>query len=83
VGFGDFYPRNDIERIFIIFVFIIGIRVFGFILNIFLEIINTTRMMGSELDDLDNLNRFLGILTQFNGGKPIKRDIVERIELYF
>ena len=40
-------------------------------------------MMGSELDDLDNLNRFLGILKQFNGGKPIKRDLVERIELYF
>jgi len=51
VGFGDFYPRNDLERIFIVFVFIIGIRVFGFILDIFLEIINQTKMLGSDLDD--------------------------------
>ena len=40
-------------------------------------------MMDSELDDQDNLNRFLGVLKRFNGGKPFKNDFIERIELYF
>ena len=45
VGFGDFYPRNDLERIIICFVFIIGIRVFGFILGVFLEMIESTKAL--------------------------------------
>ena len=83
VGFGDFCPRTDLERIIIVGIFIFGIRQFGFILTNFLDIILDNSLLQAELDYQDNLNYFMGLLKWFNGGKPINCEIVERIEQFF
>lgn len=35
VGFGDFNPRSDLERLFCILVLLLGVGIFGFILGNF------------------------------------------------
>ena len=39
VGFGDFNPRSDIERLFCILVLLLGVGIFALIMSNFLEII--------------------------------------------
>ena len=40
VGFGDFVPRSDLERIVGAFVLLLGVAIFSYIMGIFLDILN-------------------------------------------
>jgi hypothetical protein len=39
VGFGDFHPRGDVERIYGAFMLLFGVAIFSYILSVFKEII--------------------------------------------
>jgi hypothetical protein len=39
VGFGDYHPRADEERIFIAFLLVIGVATFSYIMGIFISIL--------------------------------------------
>lgn len=39
VGFGDFHPRADAERIFVVFILLLGVAVFSYFMGNFVEII--------------------------------------------
>ena len=39
VGFGDYHPRGDIERVFGAFMLLFGVAIFSYILSIFRDII--------------------------------------------
>ena len=41
VGFGDFHPRADEERIFIAFLLVVGVAIFSYIMGIFISILKT------------------------------------------
>jgi hypothetical protein len=41
VGFGDFSPRSDSERLLCSFLLLFGVAVFSYILGTFIEIIDT------------------------------------------
>jgi hypothetical protein len=47
VGFGDFNPRSDIERLVVAFILLFGVAVFSYMMGIFIEI----------LDEFKELNR--------------------------
>ena len=40
VGFGDYHPRSDLERLFIAFVLLVGVSIFSFIMGNFISILN-------------------------------------------
>lgn len=40
VGFGDFHPRSDLERLLIAFVLLGGVSIFSFIMGNFIAILN-------------------------------------------
>ena len=67
VGFGDYHPRGDIERVFGAFQLLFGVAIFSYILSIFKDIIQKVTTSNKDLDDGDNLARFFGILRHFNG----------------
>jgi hypothetical protein len=83
VGFGDFYPVNDTERILWIFVLLGGGMTFSFIMGSFLEVLYGYRLVVAENEDSYNLARFFGLLKRYNSGKSVKKEIVEDIENYF
>lgn len=39
LGYGDYYPRNNDERVVAIFVFLFGVALFTFIMNDLMEIL--------------------------------------------
>lgn len=58
VGFGDFNPRSDYERLICILVLLLGVAIFGLIMGNFLEIIDKFRTLDSVIEDADELNKF-------------------------
>ena len=41
VGFGDYHPRSNSERIFCAFILLFGVAIFSYIMGIFIEILGT------------------------------------------
>lgn len=75
VGFGDYYPKNDAERIFISFILLAGVTVFSFIMMKLSDmIINFTVMTGENMDNSE-IEDFFTLLKKFNHGFSIRKDI--------
>ena len=51
IGFGDYHPRSDNERLLCSFIFLFGVSVFSYILNNFLEILIEFKHLNEDLDD--------------------------------
>ena len=83
VGFGDYHPRGDIERVVGAFLLLFGVAIFSYCLSIFKEILRDVGDFNADLDDGDNLSRFFGILRQYNGQKMINIEFQKRITTYF
>ena len=39
VGFGDYHPKSDEERIFVAFLLLVGVATFSYIMGIFINIL--------------------------------------------
>jgi len=63
VGFGDYNPRSDEERIFCGFILLFGVAIFSYIMGIFIEILQKYQDLNRDLDEGDNLTKFFGLLT--------------------
>lgn len=53
VGFGDFHPKTDAERVWCILVFLIGVSFFQMTMGNFLEILDVYREYNSPVDESD------------------------------
>ena len=71
VGFGDFHPRSNSERVFAALILLFGVAIFSYIMGIFISILATYKVLDAELDDGDNLSKFFGMLKKFNGNVEI------------
>jgi hypothetical protein len=83
VGFGDYHPRGDIERVVGAFLLLFGVAIFSYCLSIFKEILREIRDFNAGLDDGENLSRFFGILRQYNGRQIINIEFQHKITAYF
>ena len=83
VGFGDYSPQSDSERLFCSFILVAGVCVFSYLMDTFLAIISGLQDLNEDLDDGDSLTLFFGILKRFNGDKPINHAFKVKIEAFF
>jgi hypothetical protein len=83
VGFGDYHPRSNSERIFCAFMLLFGVAIFSYIMGTFIAILISFQNLVAELDDGDNLSRFFGILKKFNENKQIDEKLKLAIEEHF
>ena len=49
----------------------------------FIEIVNQYGFVQKEIEDYDNLIVFFSMFRTFNGGKPIKQSLIDKIEKFF
>ena len=63
VGFGDFHPMSNTERLFMAFGMLFGVAIFSYIMGIFIEILQKYQDLNRDLDEGDNLTKFFGLLT--------------------
>ena len=83
VGFGDFHPRSNVERLFCSVVLVGGVIIFSYIMGDFIAMLESYKVLNGEIDDGDNLAMFFGMMKKYNKNVPIKQDLKERVEKYF
>ena len=66
VGFGDFNPRSNAERIFIAFGLLFGVAIFSYILGELSTIVNDFTNFNADGDEAESLATFFGVMAQFN-----------------
>ena len=83
VGFGDFTPRSNAERLVFTFVLLGGVAIFSYIMGVFMDIIQSMLGLAADIQDDDELSRWFGLIKRFNYGRPVTVDLKEKIEHYF
>ena len=73
VGFGDYYPVNNFERLIIIFIMIFGVSIYGLFLGIFQEMLQRFKMFEEDPEDLDELHKFFKVIEKFNLNHRMKQ----------
>ena len=62
VGFGDYAPLSDVERLVCAMILFCGVIIFTYICGVFTGILNDFIALNADLDDGDNLSKFFGIV---------------------
>jgi len=83
VGYGDFHAINDAEFILVSFIITFGVVIFSFIMGSFIEMLLEFKRVTSENADHSNLSKFLGLLSRFNRGRPLPKEMSQKVEAYF
>ena len=79
VGFGDFFPTNDIERAIWCIVLLGGVAVFSYFMGFLLEMILKVQNLDKNFENEEDLEKFFLLLRKFNGGSPTKPQLVQQI----
>jgi hypothetical protein len=71
VGFGDYHPRSNTERLFVTVVLLFGVAIQSYIMGNFAGILAQFKDYNDELEEGDLLTEFFGILEKFNRRKKL------------
>ena len=74
VGFGDYHPRGDTERVGCAIILLFGVATFSYIMSTFIEILTTFHVLREDLSYEYELSRFFNVLKKFNGKKSFSQD---------
>jgi len=83
VGYGDYYPISNVERIVCIFMMIGGVIFFSFIINNFIEIISQYDEKTQGGDRSLDLHNWMSLLTKFTNNKPLPRSLINSMDSHF
>lgn len=74
VGFGDYYPISDEERIIYSFVLLFGVMLFSIFMGQLIDMIIKYKLLDGEFNQDEDLEKFFVMLRdQFNYGKPLNQ----------
>ena len=62
IGFGDYRPWADEERLFQVIIFISGVSIFSYLMGVFIEILKKFQQLNISLDDGDRLSMFFSLM---------------------
>ena len=71
VGFGDYHPRSNAERLICAFILLIGVAIFSYIMGIFIEILISIQGLNADVDEGEMLSRWFGLIKRFNSSRSI------------
>lgn len=84
VGFGDFHPKSDYERLVCIIILLLGVAIFGLIMGDFLEIIDRFNTLDEVIEEGDALSMFFDCLKKrYNYGVDVDPERKQQIEKFF
>ena len=82
IGFGDFSPVSVQERVIWSFVLMIGVAVFSLVMGQFMDILMNYKKLG-QVGQGKDLSKWIALLSRFNNGNPINKELITRIEDFF
>lgn len=83
VGFGDKTPVSDYERLITCVILLLGVAIFGLILNNLVGLIDQFKAYDAEIDEGNELREFFGCLKHYNNGIDIDINKKREFERYF
>lgn len=83
VGFGDYAPRSNLERVIGAMMLMLGVAIFSYIMGIFIEILEACKNLTVEYGEGERLAMFMGTLRKFNKNVAIDADFTLEIVEYF
>lgn len=75
IGFGDYYPETNFERLICVAIMLIGVLTFSYIMSIFIEIINIFLELDKEYEESEQLFTFFSVFRFFNNGKKLQPEL--------
>lgn len=75
VGYGDYFPISNLERIMAVLVMLIGVAFFSYILGSFIEIISNYEKKMGVIDKGADLHNWFTFLTRFTNNKPLPKSL--------
>lgn len=82
IGFGDFSPKSTTEKLLGAVILMLGVAVFSIIMNKLMSIIVDFRSI-DKVGNHRDLSKWIAMLSKFNGGQPLSKEIISRIEDFF
>ena len=82
VGFGDFYPKSDGERIIGALIILFGVALFSIIISEFLDMITRIQSILSQQTDDELLEKFFVMIKSFNDQKMLNQSIIDEITTF-
>lgn len=82
VGFGDFAPISDFERILGCILLVVGVLVFSYFMGEFVEIINKFIKLSDDFEQSEELDQFWAAITKFNEGFVIDKEFQDRVNKF-
>jgi len=73
VGYGDYYPISNLERIVAIVIMLCGVAFFSYIMGNFIDIISNYEQKMGVVDKSGDLHNWLILLTRFNNNQPLPK----------
>jgi len=83
VGYGDYYPVSNIERIIAVLIMLGGVAFFSYIMGNFIEIISNYEKKMGVVDKSGDLHNWLILLTRFTNNQPLPKLLTAQIESNF
>lgn len=83
VGFGDFHPRSDQERVLCAVILLVGVAIFSYIMQNFIQILLSIINLKADFDYGERLSKWFGLIKRFNSSRSISQDLKCDIEEYF
>jgi hypothetical protein len=86
VGYGDYFPVSNIERIVAVLIMLGGVAFFSYIMGNFIEIISNYEKKMGVVDKSGDLHNWLALLTRFNNNnlpKPLTTQIESNFSYFW
>jgi hypothetical protein len=75
VGYGDYYPISNNERIIAVVIMLGGVAFFSYIMGNFIEIISNYEKKMGVVDKSGDLHNWLILLTRFTNNQPLPKSL--------
>ena len=83
VGYGDYYARTNVERIYMILVELIGVSFYSFIMGSFIELVGSYERKVGVVDKFQELENWLVSLRKHNKNMALDNHFHNEIEEHF
>ena len=79
VGFGDFAPISDFERPLGAMLLLVGVLIFSYFMNEFVEILDKFLSLDAEYEESEQLERFWTAMEKFNMFSKLEPEFVDKV----
>lgn len=83
VGYGDYYATNTAEKIFAIFIMLLGVTLFSYIMGSFTELISSYEKKLGATERGSDLENWLSLINKFSKNKPFTAEFLKKIDNHF